>query len=182
MRNFVSVVKTWFDRDLSKFNFYLMPLSFMDFSQRTSAIILNKEEKNFLSFLKQLEEEADKIESEYAVTVNVDVKVTRSKAKDAPDVRITSNPNAPEFRLTEEQIREQYPWDYKKLTTVCSERYSDFKVTQKFHDIRKTLLSDRKFIHIRYLNPDNPKSTSTKFYNPNILQELDKHYSRNRGK
>jgi len=178
LRNFVSVVKTWFERDLSKFNFYLMPLSFMDFSQRTSAIILNKEEKNFLSFLKSLEEETDKIESEYAVTVNIDVKVTRSKAKDAPDVRITSNPNAPEFRLTEEQIREQYPWSYDRLTTECRKRYSDFKSDQKYHRIKKALLGDRKFCHIRQLDPGNSRSQAKKFYNPNILQELDKHYSK----
>ncbi len=178
LKNFVSVVKTWFDRDLSKFNFYLMPLSFMDFSQRTTAITLNKEEKNFLSFLKQLEDEADKTKSEYAVTVNIDVKFTRSKAEDVLSVRITSDPNAPEFRLTEEQIREQYPWSYDRLTTECRKRYPDFKSDQKYHRIRKALLGDRKFCHTRQLDPGNSRSQAKNFYNPNILQELDKHYSK----
>jgi hypothetical protein len=69
--------------------------------------------------------------------VNIEIKFTRSKAKDALGVQITTNPNAPEVRLTEEQVREKYSWDYDRLTDECQRRYLDFKLVPKDHDLRK---------------------------------------------
>ena len=178
IKNFALATKDWFNRNLSEFNFYLMPLSFVDLPQQTSAMILNQEENNFLEYLKQLEAGAGETGSEYAVTIKVDVAFTRSKAKDATAVRITNNPEAPEVRLTEEQIREKYPWDYDKLKTECRNRYTDFKLNKRYHHIRKSLSADRKFCFIRYLDPGNPKSSTKPFFNSNILQEMDRHYSR----
>lgn len=89
-----------------------------------------------------------------------------------------NNPNAPEVRLTEEQVREKYPWDYDRLTAECRKRYSDFKLVQKFHDLRKSLAADARFGHVRHLDPGNPKSSQKPFFNPNIIAEFDKHYTR----
>ncbi len=178
LKNFVLAVRGWFDRDLSEFNFYLMPLSFVCLPQQMDAIVFKEEEQNFLRYLKQLEEMTDEEDSGYAVTLNIDVRFTRSKSKDVPEVRPTKNPDAPEVRLTEEQIREQYPWDYDKLIKECVERYANFKCNPEFHDIKRRLLEEDRFCHVRYLNPYNKKSSNKKFYKANILQELDKHYSR----
>ena len=180
LKNFVLLVKEWFDRDLGEFSFYLMPLSFVSLPTRTEAIVLNKEEKNFLNYLEQLESGTDEADSKYFVTINFDVKFTRSKAKDALGVRITSNPDVPGVRMIEEQIREQYPWDYRKLTDECRERYSDFKCSKDYHNIRKSLCEDKnkKLCNIRYLDPGNPKSSKKHFFKPDILKELDKHYSK----
>jgi hypothetical protein len=174
LKNFVAATKSWFGRDMSEFNFYLMPLSFIALPQQSDAIVLNHEEKKFLAFVDSLERADDDAASLYSVTVNIDIKFTRSKAKDALGVHVTNNPNAPEVRLTEEQIRERYPWDYDRLTEECRKRYSDFKAVQKYHDIRKRLLKDKRFGDIRYLDPGNPKSPKKPLFNPNILQELDK--------
>ena len=110
--------------------------------------------------------------------MNVEIKFTRSKAKDALGVQITNNPNAPEVRLTEDLIREKYPWDYERLTGECEKRYSDFKLVQKYHDLRKKMVSDNRFGHVRELDPGNPKSQRKQFFNPNILAEFDKHYAK----
>ena len=110
--------------------------------------------------------------------INYEVRFTRSKAKDVPEVRVTNDPNATEVRMTEVQIRENYPWDYRELTDRCRKRYKDFKENSKYHDIRKPLLKNEKFCRVRYLDPDNPKSANKQFYNPNIIKELDNHYSR----
>lgn len=176
LKNFVTATKAWFNRDLSEFNFYLMPLSFVSLPQQAEAVVLNHEEKNFLAFIDSLEPSNDDSASPYSVTVNIDIKFTRSKARDALGVQVTNNPNAPEVRLTEEQIRERYPWDYDRLTEECRRRYKDFKAVQKYHDIRKQLLKDKRFGDIRFLDPGNPKSSQKPFFNPNILQEFDKHY------
>lgn len=178
LKNFVAATKAWFGRDMSEFNFYLMPLSFVALPQQTETVVLNHEERNFLAFVESLEPANDDAASPYSVTVNIDIKFTRSKAKDALGVQVTNNPNAPEVRLTEEQIRERYPWDYERLTEECRKRYEDFKAAKKYHDVRKSLLRDKRFGEIRFLDPGNPKSSKKPFFNPNILQELDKHFTK----
>jgi len=139
--------------DVSEFNFYLMPLSFVRLPARAEALVLNPEEKNFLAFIEGLEAKEADPAARYSVSVNVEIKFTRSKAKAALGVQITTNPNAPEVRLTEEQVREKYPWDYERLTDECQKRYSDFKLVQKYHDVRKQMASDPWFGHVRQLDP-----------------------------
>ena len=179
VKNFVLVANNWFNRDLGEFNFYLMPLSFMPLPQSTDAIVSKKEEENFLRFVEHLEAETDQSDSKFSVTLNIDVKFTRSKEKGALSVQTTLNPDAPEVRITDEQIRERYPWDYKKLTAECHKRYSNFKSNKNYHKIRKSICeNDGKLCKIRFLDPGNPKSISKPFYNSNILQEFDKCYLR----
>ena len=102
LKNFVLAVQEWFGIDLSKINFFLMPLSFVTLPQDTASIVLNKEEKEFLNYVQQHKESADKNTSGYAVTVKIDVKFTRSKEKAGIQVRPTNNPDAPEVQITEE--------------------------------------------------------------------------------
>ncbi|TRZ91893.1 MAG: DUF3644 domain-containing protein [Rhodocyclaceae bacterium] len=177
LKNFVATTKSWFGRDLSEFNFYLMPLSFVTLPKQMDAVVLNHEEKNFLAFVASLEPSDDDADSPYSVTVNIDIKFTRSKTKDALGVRVTNNPDAPEVRLSDEQIREQYPWDYDRLTAECRKRYKDFKAVQEYHEVRKRLLKDKRFGVVRFLDPGNAKSAKKPFFNPNVLRELDKHYT-----
>ena len=110
--------------------------------------------------------------------VNIDVKFTSSKAKGVPEVRNTNDPNATKIFMTEEEIREKYPWDYEELTGRCRLRYIDFKLNAKYHNIKKPLYENEKFCRVRYLDPGNPKSAKKRFFNSNILQEIDKHYSK----
>lgn len=178
LKNFVAGISDWFGEDLSAFNFYLMPLSFVAPPQNTEAIILNNEEKNFLKFVNSLEKEGGDQTDRYAVTVNIEVKFTRSTARNALPVTVTNDPTATQIRLTDEQIRDKYPWDYARLTKECRARYSDFKEVQKYHDLRKKLLTEPKFGAVRYLDPGNPKSSKKPFFNANIVAEFDKHYTK----
>lgn len=177
-KNFATVVHDWFDRELSEFELHLMPLAFVDLPNNMDGFLLNAEEKNFLSFLEALDKPQADLGSPYSVTINIELKFTRSKAKDALAAQITTDLNATAVRLTDEQIREKYPWDYQKLTEECAKRYSDFKQDKHYHTIRKGLLGDPRFGAIRFLDPGNPKSAKKPFFNPNILNELDKHYTK----
>jgi hypothetical protein len=56
--------------------------------------------------------------------VNVDIKFTRSKAKDAINVQLSNDPDATKIQLTEQQFKDRYPLDYNKLIDECRERYS----------------------------------------------------------
>ena len=178
MKNFVSAVRDWFERDLSEYNFYLMPLSFVSLPKQQEGLVLNPEETNFLKYLESLEPSADSSESDYAVTVNIELKFTKSKTRDALGVTITGADGAPEVKLTEEQITEKYPLTYQALTDKCKARYGDFKCSKPYHEVRKKLETDERYAKVRRLDPDNPKSPKKTFYNSNILKEFDKHYTK----
>jgi hypothetical protein len=176
LKNYVALIKDWFGEDLSDYNFYLMPLSFIRVPSNSSAIVLRKEEDNFIQYINSLEGNQNNCDEKFSVTVNIDVQFTKSKAKEALNVRVTNNPGATEIRYTEEQITEKYPWDYQKLTDKCKAKYENFKTDKKYHDLRKSLLSNEKYCKTRRLDPGNHKSPKKDFFSPNILDEFNKHY------
>ena len=177
LKNYVSLYKKWFNRDLSKYNFYLMPLSFVCTDRRSDMLLLNNEEKNFFKFVNDLEEKSIETE-EYSIALNIDVKFSKSTSKDAIKVAISRDDDAIKVALTEEQIREKYPMDYQELTAKCRKRYSDFIMNNDYHKNRKLYEDDNKCAYIRYLDPEKKKSAKKIFYNDAMLSRLDKHYTK----
>jgi len=180
VKNFVTACKSWFGVDLSKFNFYLMPLAFLNTNKPVSAVSLNKEERNVANYIQKLNLISDP-EDKYSVCINVDVRFSRSKASEALVVQLSRDPNAIKVQLTEEQFKYRYPYTYRGLTKECRARYSDFKENKKFHDIRKPLKKDLKYCIVRRLDPDNPKSPSKEWYSEAIFSVFDKHYIKKKG-
>jgi hypothetical protein len=176
--NFITALREWFKQELSELGLYLLPLAFVELPTRIEGVTFNAEEISLLRFLDDIDKTQEEPDTPYSVTVNVDIKFTKSTAKDALAVRATNDPEALEVCLSEEQIREKYPWDYGTLIPRCKERYSDFKQAKKFYDIKKSLMANGKYAHIRYLDLNNKKGQKKPFFNPSILQELDKHYTK----
>ena len=84
---------------------------------------------------------------------------------------------APKVQLTEEQLKEKYPLKYASLTKECGERYADFVQNQRYHDLRKPLKADKRYCHVKKLDPDNPKSLKQEWYSRAIFNVLDKYYT-----
>ena len=178
VRNFAVIAQKWFKRELSEFDLNLMPLSFVNLPSDVDGVVLSAVEKNFLAFVEGIGGFESDPDSDCSVMVKVAFNFTRSNLDDAILVRNTSDPNAVPVYLTEEQIRDRYPWDFRQLTDRCKARYSDFKENKHYHQLRKDIASDPRYGAIRYLDPGNPKSVKKPFFNPNILQVLDEHYER----
>jgi len=54
--------------------------------------------------------------------------------------------------------------------------------TEKYHRLRKRIEQEKKYCITRALNPRNPRTSTQRFYNTNIIVEFDKHYTkRNKG-
>lgn len=177
VKNFVTASQDWFEVDLTEFNFYLMPLAFVAANTNMKAVSLNKEEKNLASYIANLES-AEVPGSDYAVSVNIEVKFSRSKASDALNFQLTNDPSAPKLHLSEEQIKDKYPLNYAALTEECRKRYANFVVNQKYHKVRAPLKSDKKYCLVRRLDPDNPRSAKQEWYSRAVFSEIDKHYSK----
>lgn len=83
VKNFHTAMREWFDEDLSRFNFYQMPLSFVSPPPVTEGIVLRRAESRFLNFIRQQQTEGEKEGSLYLVSVNVEVRFVRSKKTEA---------------------------------------------------------------------------------------------------
>jgi hypothetical protein len=177
VKNYVVVSQEWFNVDLKKFNFYLMPLAFLNTAKQASAVLLNREERNLASYISKLEASISS-EGDYAVTVNVDVRFSRSTASGALSVQLSNDPSATKIQLTEEQLKQKWPFTYETLTSACRERYSDFLSNSKYHRLRSPLKSDTKYCLVRRLDPDNPKSVKQERYSHAVFTALDKHYTK----
>lgn len=177
VKNFVQACKDWFEFDLSCYNFYLMPLAFVDTSSSASLITLNKEESNLIKYISSLDAANDP-SSDYSVSVNVELRFSKSKASDALAVQISNDPQAAKVQLTQEQFKERYPMNFAALNARCKKRYSDFLVNKKYHSLRKSLVGNQKYVITKILDPDNPKSVKQNWYSEAIFTELDKHYTK----
>jgi hypothetical protein len=186
LKNYLTAVKKWFGKDLSKFNFFLMPMSFFhEFEMQSFTVndssssaqklieyigqkskLYPSDANNDYNILLKLETKFVKAETEGTITV----KTVRRK-EDAENPELVA-----EVMLTEEDITKRYPWNYRDLCKKMTQRYLDFKENGEFHSIRKALEDEKAYCHKRKLYPNNPKSNVAKFYNPNILSQFDKHY------
>ena len=177
LKNYVSLYKKWFGKDLSDYNFYLMPLSFVHAEKENDVLLLNYEEKNFFKYVDDLEDQSEE-NSEFSMALNIDVKFSKSTSKDAIKVALSKDSSAIRITLTEEQIRAKYPLDYRQLTAKCKARYTDFLQNNDYHQNRRLYENDSKCAYTRYLDPDNKKSGRKTFYSETMLTMLDKHYTR----
>lgn len=158
VKNFVLIAKDWFGLDFSESLSLVLPLSFVPAKKEVEAVVVTRGEQRLLSYLQALAASEPEKDSPFDIAVRVQVKFERSKLSTATKVQVTNDPNAVKVFLTEQDIRERYPWDYATLCAKCGERYSDFKQTAKFHELRKPLRDDARLIYSRYLDPNNLKS------------------------
>lgn len=177
VRNFVQIAKQWFAIDLSKHISLMLPLAFLSGDEEVQAAVVSRDESKLIEYLAQMTTTDTQNDQPFSVAVNVQVKFQRSKLDTATPVRVTNDPDAVRVVLTDENIRERYPWDYTRLTQELTTKYADFRANQKYHGIRKELAKDAKFAKDRYLDPGNAKSPKKTYFNPNIVAEFDKHYT-----
>ena len=176
--NFMEAAKKWFKLDLSRYHLYLLPIGFVQSPGAATAVASSPDAKNLLKYLSTLVAEAQtQPDDRYHVALEVNLSFQRSSGNAAIALAITNDPTAPKVQLSEADIRQRYPWDYSTLIGKMKERYVDFGPKRKFHELRKPLLDDAQYVHKRYLDPHNEHSSCKIFYNPNILQFFDVHYT-----
>ena len=140
----------------------------------------NRQLKRMLNYITSKEAEYSPEESgPHSVTLRLETKFVKAKSQEAVPIKYTENPNEPAVRVQEEVlIASKYPLDFKKLSAKLKERYCDFKMNRKYHELRKELESDAKYCRVRLLDPQNPRSYQKKFYNTEVIKEFDKHYTK----
>jgi hypothetical protein len=133
--------------------------------------------RNLLAYLDSLEAADDDGEATQHVALRIETKFVRAKDAEAVAFRWTDDPKAPAINMREEDFLKNYPLVYRKLTDLLKRRYADFLENGHYHKIRKPLEKERKYCIQRSLDPNNPRSSCQRFFNANIVQEFDKHYT-----
>lgn len=187
LRNYTTAIDEWFGRDLSQFNFYLMPMSFFHLSDLDSHSVLSqdKQMQRMLSYFQEIETQYPFNEdNSYCITLQIKTHFVKSSADpNVFEVRYTDRKDAPEIRVSEENVfKNKYPLSYNALVDKLKCRYSDFRQDNKFHEIKRQLEDDgvhgERFCKINYLNVVEKKGSRQRFYSLEIIKELDKHYTK----
>ena len=179
LKNYFHLIRQWFGADLGQYQLFLMPIAFLHNISAVKGINTNSAEKNILSYVRSIESEVnDDVSNDFNLTLDIDIKLKKVSSTESSSVQISNDPYATKVFLSEEDIREKYPWDYQILTIRLGKRYSNFCINQKYHKLRKKLEKETKYCLPRYLDPGNPNSTKKNFYNPNIIKAFDEAYIR----
>ena len=178
IKNYMSVIKKWnLEIELSEYNFYLMPLAYVD-SKVYAESVTTSETKNYLDFIKNKIRNKDISDDDFDIAISIDIFFKKTNSFDA--LGVTYDKDGVGITMTEENIRDRYPLTHKNVIERCKSRYSDFKQDRNFNANMKQIKSDKALHHIRKLDPENKKSIVKPFYSSNIWQVLDKHYTKNR--
>ena len=181
LRNYLLLATEWFQLDFSGYNFFLMPISFyhgFETAEPASRAQYPEQIQKLLTYLDTLTEEKLDEDCKQHVALRLETKLIRGKDVAAVSFRWTDDPTAPALTVKEEDILKNYPMTYGDLAKTLRRRYENFLANRIFHRLRKKLETETKYAIVRLLHPANPKTSKQRFYNPNILQEFDKHYER----
>lgn len=135
IKNYISLVKQWFGRNISSSGFILIPLSFVNIDNSISLINIGTEEKNLIKFIEKMENQSKSLGgNEYVYSLKYEINLSRKGDPSAPKVYLTDSPNAIPLTINEEEFKEKYPWSYQKLT---SQLKKDILILSNLRDIIK---------------------------------------------
>lgn len=176
IKNYMHIVKKWgLEIDLSTYNFYLMPLAYVDSKIVTNGLI-TEEVKNYMGFVKSKIDTQDTDDKDFDIAISIDINFSKSNSFEGIGFKFDAN-GVP-ISVTEEDIRKRFPLTYDEVRLQAKKRYTDFKQNQDFHQLMRKIKTNDKLYHERKLEPENPKSLKKPWYSSNIWQVLDEHYTR----
>lgn len=182
LKNYLTLIREWFNYDLSIYNFFLMPMTFFHEFEAISSFSVNSNKgqiKNLLKYINEKEKAAPSDErNDFNISLKLETKFVKSTSTESLLVNYSTDPDAIKINVQEEDALKNYPYDYEKLTSALKNRYSDFKVNQKYHYLRKPLLKIKKYCKTRLLDPNNSNSLKKDWYGTEIFKEFDKHYTK----
>jgi hypothetical protein len=176
IKNYINLIKAWqVEIDLSSYNFYLMPLAYVDGKVFSDGVITDEIDK-YLKFAKDRIAAQDEEDDDFDIAVSIDVNFSKGNSFNAIPFRY--DPNGLEVVVTEEDINKRFPLSHSQVCSKARNKYIDFKQDATFNKTVKEIKQNTKLSYERKHNPNSAKSNSTWFYSTNIWQELDKSYSK----
>lgn len=180
LKSYLTLCTEWFSQDLSKYNFYLMPLAFFPASELIG-IQHGSKDVHVIKLLQYIAEKEQSFppnpSSDHNVSILIEAKFVKPNTLTAQAITISSDPNAPKVNIGIEDVKKTHPMGYRDLTSKAKLRYKNFKMNPRFVKIRKKLELNQKYCLKYPVNPMRPQGQSILCYSPEIFKELDKHYT-----
>lgn len=178
IKNYMNIIKLWsLEIDLSSYNFYLMPLAYVDSKILTDGVVTG-EIQNYLEFVKNKIDSHDTEDEDFDIAISIDVSFTKANSFDS--IGFKYDENGIPVTISEEEMRSKFPFIYEEVRTKAKLRYSDFKQGKDFNELMRLIKQDGKIYHERKLDPSSPSSMVKGFYSSNIWKELDKKYCKHK--
>ena len=125
IKNYMHIIKKWgLEIDLSTYNFYLMPLAYIDSTVVTDGLITD-EVKNYMGFVKSKIDTQDTDDKDFDIAISIDINFSKSNSFEG--IGFKYDPNGVPINVTEEDIRKRFPLTYDEVRLQAKEKYSDFK-------------------------------------------------------
>ncbi len=182
LRNFSFAVKQWFNRDLSEYDFALLPFAFETSLGVLQAVFRDDSKGAARQLQKYLSDTTNSSPFDPTKPFNSSVVIAfnfvKSSVEGAMAVKIVppNDSSAVPVTVSEEDLRKQYPWTYDELRRQLRNRYSNFKEDREFHKMRKKIETNQKYCHVRRLDPKSIKSQKKNFYKSGIVNIFDDSY------
>lgn len=181
LKSFVKVCNNWFDYDLNKYNFYLMPISFFH-SFEMESFSINKQPKqiqNLIAYIiqKEIKYPSDE-KNDHNISLKLETKFAKSSNLDALPVQYSKNAKIKIKVDAEAVFKNKYPMDYAGLVLKLEKRYVDFIRNNKFNNIKANLEKNKKYSDKRFLDFIRQAGSSKKYYSTEIFKEFDKYYNK----
>lgn len=156
VKNYINYAYAWFGVDLSKYNMYIMPLSFFDGYNATTPIASprNNSVSNVVDYIKRTWQNniAPKDSDSFSLSIKIDYSTVPEQTI---PVRITSKNDDTAMPISPTKMSKLYPLDYKTLNNKLAKRYgTNFKVNKDYHAFRSILERDSTLC---YKYPQNPR-------------------------
>lgn len=176
IKNYMHIIKKWeLEIDLSTYNFYLMPLAYVD-SKIISTGAITGEVKNYLEFVKNEVDKKDKSDEDFDIAISIEINFSKSNSFESLGFKY--DPNGLSINITEQDIRQKFPLTYGEVCKKSKKRYENFKQGNNFNIIMRNIKKDKKLFHERRLDTENPKSAKQGYYSSNIWKELDNEFEK----
>lgn len=181
LKSYVTMFHEWFDYDLSKFNFYLMPISFFHTFEVESFSMskTSKQEKKLMEYIVAKETDHPSNEANlHNITLQLQTKFIKSSSDKALKVKYSDDAEIKVKIDEEKRFIQKYPLDNAELLEKMKGRFSDFVKNKKYYQIKRELEKDKKYSDIRYLDVIRKTGSQKRYYSTEIFKEFDKKYTK----
>lgn len=176
IKNYISIIKKWeLDIDLSGYNFYLMPLAYVD-AQVFADAIIPVESKKYIDFILSKLNNKDSTDEEFDIAISIDINFKKTNSFDG--LGFNFDKDGVKINLSEEDIRLRFPLTHNEIIKTAKSRYTDFMADNNFRTLIKAIKNNPKLHYMRKLDPDNVKSQGKPYYSSNIWKEFDIYYTK----
>lgn len=184
LKNYIEFIIENFNKNLSKYNFYLMPLSFyndyeiVDNLKIQDTSLKSKLKRDLLVLNSQYKSGPNE---KYSILLSTKVSFTQGDTR-IITTKLGKTKNDSDFviNLSDDEIDKRYPLSFNELVKILRKRYSNFKQDKTFNELNKKFRVNVKNAYQRFLNNKEKTGTCRWQYSSNILNDFDKYYIKSR--